>query len=237
MSENIYPSSSAQEISHNKAFILLGFTLVLCLLAAGLNLHYQSIWSSNLIGIEIEIKKDRLFIFNLLDNGPALKAGVQQNSYIVSINNVSIRNFQQLNEILLESETEITLELSKDKINSSYILQKGMPPDYSDIFITTLICTLFLLLAFISIPSKGNRNSTRNLLLILLFLFLGLEYILLPLRSFQYITTGVSQWAVISGIILTGIVGGLTFALELHILCITPKPHPWFIKHKKTILT
>jgi diguanylate cyclase (GGDEF)-like protein len=237
VSENIYPSSSAQEISHNKAFILLGFTLVLCLLAAGLNLHYQSIWSSNLIGIEIEIKKDRLFIFNLLDNGPALKAGVQQNSYIVSINNVSIRNFQQLNEILLESETEITLELSKDKINSSYILQKGMPPDFSDIFITTLICTLFLLLAFISIPSKGNRNSTRNLLLILLFLFLGLEYILLPLRSFQYITTGVSQWAVISGIILTGIVGGLTFALELHILCITPKPHPWFIKHKKTILT
>ena len=237
MSGKIYSSTSVQEISHNKAFILLGFTLVLCLLATGLSLHYQSIESSNLIGIEIEMKKDRIFISDLFDDGPALKAGVQQKSYIVSINNVPIKNFTQLDAALSGEKSEISLELSKNGLNTSYILQKGMPPYFSDIFIKALICTLFLLLAFISIPSKGNRNSIRNLLLILLFLFLGLEYILLPLRSFQDITTGVSQWAVISGILLTGIVGGITFALELHILCITPKPYPWFNKHKAAILT
>ena len=142
MSGKIYSSTSVQEISHNKAFILLGFTLVLCLLATGLSLHYQSIESSNLIGIEIEMKKDRIFISNLLDDGPALKAGIQQKSYIVSINNVPIKNFTQLDAALSGEKSEISLELSKNGLNTSYILQKGMPPYFSDIFIKALICTL-----------------------------------------------------------------------------------------------
>ena len=233
--QNLLPPAT-QVKSQSKIITLLGLVICICLIAVGLNIQQELIQSGNRIGADMFLKENQIFISRIIPGGPSFQAGIKANSYIVTVNDNPIQNFVQFDQALSTEDPEVTLVVFKNGRSSSHKLYKGMPPQLRDFLVEILICSLFLLLAYISIPAQGKRNTTRNLLLILLFLSLGLEYILIPVRDLLNTTAGLSYWMVVTGILLAAITGGLTFALELHILCITPKPRPWFTRNKTVIL-
>lgn len=237
MSEYNYQTTETAALSQNKIITLFSVVILICLTSIGFNIHHELTQSLHRIGIEIQMSKEDVLLTHVVKPGPSFRAGIKANSYIVSINNEPIHNFAQFDAALASEKSEANIVVRKNGVTTSYTVLKGMPPSLNYFFIYILVCALFLVLAFISIPSRGSQNTTRNLLLIFLFLLLGLEFILIPVRSLLNITEYWSHLAAITGTILAGIAGGLTFALVLHILCITPKPQPWFIKNKPLILT
>lgn len=236
MPDQLPTASVVTASSQRRIFILFGIFVALAMLATGFNIYHELELSSNRIGANMLIKENQVYITRVNPGEPLFQAGVKSNSYIVSVNNTPVHNFIQLDAELNTIESTVEIVVFKNGRSSLHELKKGTPPKLQKVFIEALICALFLILAYISIPSRGNRNSTRNLLIILLFLFLGLEYILIPFRGLLNVTTGLTYLITISGILLSAIVGGLTLALELHLLCIIPKPRPWFAQNKSAIL-
>ena len=236
MSESYLLNPKSNTKTRHKIFIFFGIVIVICIIAAGLNFQKEIYLSSIRIGADMVKKDHQIFFTYFREDGPSFKAGMKSNSYLVSINNKPVIDFIQLDAILTSKVSDLIIVTFKDGRSYSYKIKKGMPPDFSSIFIEIFISALFLLLAYISIPSRGNRSTTRNLILILLFLFFALDSSLTPFISLININTGFLDLFVLAAIFLSSIFGALTLALELHILCIVPKPRLWFINYKNPIL-
>ncbi len=218
-------------------YVLFSVVLFICVGIGVYTTHNEVVQAQNRDGINYEIEQGKVVVTEVRENSPAWLAGIRIDSIIISIDNEPVHSADQYLNLLTSKNRNLVFVIENHGALSSHIVNKGMKPELLMMLKITIISTLLLMLAYISIPNKGNPRTTRNTLITYLFLSMGLEYSLLPLRFIDVFTHEVPLWITYPNTILCAIVGGLTLGFQLHILCITPKPQAWFTNRKKLILS
>lgn len=211
---------------HNLFPIVLGIMIVFF----GFRIYTELDQSSNRLGIFIKSSPKGIIITATDPHGPAARNKVSPGSLIISMDGHYIENESQIDAALKSESPILELTTKNNGTIDHYKIRKGTPPDFSSIFSDSVIGALYLILAYVSIPSRGTVNTLRNTLLTLLFLNLALESIL-PTISSDF------RWIDQTSILFMSILGGSQIFMESYIISITPKPLKWFTQHKKTLTT
>lgn len=213
---------------HRPSKLQLGVALAIACLILGLQIYaLRSLWSSSgrAIGVYLGLE-DELQITQLLDGGPAQRAGLKSGDRLLAINGYELKTVADYDSPAshFERGEPVTFEVLRNGETIELTVRPGITPNRLPISINFFVLLVCLALGLLTFVQSGH--DLRGRLLSWFFFLLAFEL------AFTQGEFGTSEVFALVAEVFFYVFTGAQLAVELHLASLIPERQRWLHRHR-----